>query len=370
MKTTVQPDIGWAKVDLKKLPNIVSKELPGPKSKEMHARAAKFMKGFSGQVKLFPVCFEKGHGGTLTDVDGNEYIDFSSGIYVTTLGHCHPKVSEAVAKYAKTLMNCHDFTTPIKMRLLEKMAEVLPRRSVGDAALRLGHDGGRGGAAAVPGGAGQARVPLLLPRFPRQERARGEPGADEHQQRGDADGRASTWCRGRTRTGRCGRRRTARSTPTSTCAFYDEFIAEGDGRPGGGVRAGADPGLGGLGLAAGRLLPQAAQVLRRRGRSCCLADEVLTDGADGQVAVHGALGRVPDVVTLGKGFGNGFPVTAMVVREQYGEAVEKISASTQLRRQPDGLRGGAGVDRGDRGGGPARARAACWAVLSTSGWPR
>jgi 4-aminobutyrate aminotransferase-like enzyme len=51
-------------------------------------------------VKLFPVAFESGNGCTLTDVDGNRYIDFSSGIYVTTLGHCHPKVTEAVQKYA------------------------------------------------------------------------------------------------------------------------------------------------------------------------------------------------------------------------------------------------------------------------------
>ena len=56
----------------------------------------------------------------LTDVDGNEYIDFSSGIYVTGLGHCHPKISEAVAKYANQLMNCHDFSTPVKTRLLRE----------------------------------------------------------------------------------------------------------------------------------------------------------------------------------------------------------------------------------------------------------
>ena len=65
-------------------------------------------------------------GCELVDVDGNRYIDFSSGIYVTTLGHCHPKVSEAVAKYANQLMNAHDFTTEIKTRLCEKLAEVLP----------------------------------------------------------------------------------------------------------------------------------------------------------------------------------------------------------------------------------------------------
>ena len=88
--------IEWAKVDLDKIPHIQSSELPGPKSQELHKRAAEIMKGYSGQVKLFPVVFEEGYGCTLTDADGNTYLDFSSGIYVTTLGHCHPKVTEAV----------------------------------------------------------------------------------------------------------------------------------------------------------------------------------------------------------------------------------------------------------------------------------
>jgi 4-aminobutyrate aminotransferase/4-aminobutyrate aminotransferase/(S)-3-amino-2-methylpropionate transaminase len=84
------------------------------------------MKGLSSQVKLFPVCFEEGSGITLTDVDGNKYLDFSSGIYVTSLGHCHPKISEAVSYWAKKLMNAHDFTTPVKEKLMEKMATIIP----------------------------------------------------------------------------------------------------------------------------------------------------------------------------------------------------------------------------------------------------
>ena len=59
-------------------------------------------------------------------MDGNRYLDCSSGIYVASLGHCHPKISEAVAHWAKRLMNYHDFTTPVKEKLLERMAEVLP----------------------------------------------------------------------------------------------------------------------------------------------------------------------------------------------------------------------------------------------------
>ena len=113
----------WAYVDPKTVPDIKVPP-PGPKSVDYHNRASRFMKGYSSQVRLFPVVWDKGYGVTLTDVDGNTYIDFSSGIYVTGLGHCHPKITEAVQKAAGTLMNCHDFTTPLKTRLLEKINEI------------------------------------------------------------------------------------------------------------------------------------------------------------------------------------------------------------------------------------------------------
>lgn len=113
-------------VNFEECPKIVSETVPGVESKKIHDRCCKHFKGLSGQVKLFPVSFESGHGCTMTDVDGNKYLDFSSGIYVTTLGHCHPKVTEEVQKYAGQLMNCHDFSTEIKTRLVEKMSQALP----------------------------------------------------------------------------------------------------------------------------------------------------------------------------------------------------------------------------------------------------
>ena len=115
----------WWKESAMGIPKLIT-ETPGPESKRMHANTARYMKGLSSQVKLFPVCFEEGSGITLTDVDGNKYLDFSSGIYVTSLGHCHPKISEAVSYWAKKLMNAHDFTTPVKEKLMEKMASILP----------------------------------------------------------------------------------------------------------------------------------------------------------------------------------------------------------------------------------------------------
>ena len=65
------------------------------------------------------------------------------------------------------------------------------------------------------------------------------------------------------------------------------------------------------------------------------ADEVLTGmGRTGTYLCMEHWDVLPDVVTLGKGLGNGFPVTAMVVREPYAEAVDAISASTSYGGNP------------------------------------
>jgi 4-aminobutyrate aminotransferase-like enzyme len=66
-----------------------------------------------------------------------------------------------------------------------------------------------------------------------------------------------------------------------------------------------------------------------------MADEVLTCMArTGKMFAMQHWDTVPDVMTLGKGFGNGFPVTAMLVSEKYKESVEKISASTSYGGNP------------------------------------
>ena len=65
------------------------------------------------------------------------------------------------------------------------------------------------------------------------------------------------------------------------------------------------------------------------------ADEVLTSmGRTGKILCCEHWNVLPDVVTLGKGFGNGFPVTCMAVRKPYADAVDKISASTSYGGNP------------------------------------
>lgn len=51
------------------------------------------------------VTFVSGEGSWLYDADGNRYLDLLSGLAVTSLGHAHPEVAEAIARQAKTLLH-------------------------------------------------------------------------------------------------------------------------------------------------------------------------------------------------------------------------------------------------------------------------
>ena len=320
-------------IDLNKWPNIITSELPGPKSCEMHKKACESIRGLSGQVRLFPVAFEKGFGCTMEDVDGNQYIDFSSGIYVTTLGHCHPKVSEAVAKAANTLMNAHDFTTPVKVKLLEKMMEVLPGDLKG---IQL-YDSGT---TAVEAGLRTCRAATGKHEFISCFR-------DFHGKSGHAVSLANiNKLNGPTRspgfymvprpdTYRPWWTREDGSLDTEKyLEFYDSFIANGTAGQVAAFVLEPIQGWAGSIMPPDDFFPKLSKFCKERG-ILLFADEVLTSwGRTGKYLCMEHWDVVPDVVTLGKGFGNGFPVTAMVVRDEYAEAVDKISASTSYGGNP------------------------------------
>lgn len=71
-----------------------------------------------------------GNGTTVTDSEGKTYLDFTSGIGVCGLGHCHPKVVEALSEQARTIWHTSNL---FKSTLQEEVAERLTQFSSGDA---------------------------------------------------------------------------------------------------------------------------------------------------------------------------------------------------------------------------------------------
>jgi acetylornithine/N-succinyldiaminopimelate aminotransferase len=72
-----------------------------------------------------PVEFVRGEGTRLWDDEGNEYLDFLTGISVAQLGHCHPAVVDAVREQAGRLMHVGNlFYTEPGMRLARRLADI------------------------------------------------------------------------------------------------------------------------------------------------------------------------------------------------------------------------------------------------------
>ena len=71
-----------------------------------------------------PVEFVRGEGTRLWDDEGNEYLDFLTGISVAQLGHCHPRVVEAVREQARRLMVVSNFFyTEPGIRLCKRLSD-------------------------------------------------------------------------------------------------------------------------------------------------------------------------------------------------------------------------------------------------------
>ena len=68
---------------------------------------------------------ERGRGCTLYDVDGNEYLDFIAGVAVGSLGHCHPHYVKRIGEQLEKL-TFGSFTTPARARFLEILSGMLP----------------------------------------------------------------------------------------------------------------------------------------------------------------------------------------------------------------------------------------------------
>ena len=106
-------------------PRLVT-ELPGPQAREILERDARTTS--PSLPRAYPLVPARGAGSVVEDVDGNRFLDLNAGIAVTSTGHCHPRVVEAVTRQAGTLIHysASDFYLPIYSELTERLAEVAP----------------------------------------------------------------------------------------------------------------------------------------------------------------------------------------------------------------------------------------------------
>jgi 4-aminobutyrate aminotransferase/(S)-3-amino-2-methylpropionate transaminase len=100
--------------------------IPGPRSLEIVARKERVV---AEPLALYlPIVIEEGRGALVTDVDGNTFIDLTSGVGCLAVGHSHPRVVDAVQEQAARFLHT-DFTIvpyEVYVTLAERLLAVSP----------------------------------------------------------------------------------------------------------------------------------------------------------------------------------------------------------------------------------------------------
>jgi 4-aminobutyrate aminotransferase len=123
--TTVEATTSHAAARDDGAPRIVT-ELPGPRAREIIARDEAVAS--PSLTRAYPLVAASGSGATVTDVDGNRFLDFAAGIAVCSTGHSHPKVVAAIQEQAERLIHiaATDFYEPRYLELMERLAAIAP----------------------------------------------------------------------------------------------------------------------------------------------------------------------------------------------------------------------------------------------------
>ncbi len=106
-------------------PKLIT-EVPGP---EAMARIERDRKVTSPSLpRAYPFVPRRGSGSIVEDVDGNIFLDMNAGIAVTSTGHCHPAVVEAVQRQATQLLHysASDFYLPMYSDVCERLDAMAP----------------------------------------------------------------------------------------------------------------------------------------------------------------------------------------------------------------------------------------------------
>ena len=268
-----------------------------------------------------PVAFDRGEGVRIWDVEGNEYLDFSSGIAVTCLGHSHPKWVNAVQKQAAKLVHCTNlFAIPEQARLAE----------------RLTSKAGTGRMLFCNSGAEANEALIKLARLYGCSKAGGEEGKIVKIVTAEGDFHGRTYGAMSATSGSNIRSGFAPLAPGFTFAKFNELASfealldedtaavliepiQGER----GIRETDDDVLRGI-----------RQLCDERGILLML-DEVQSGmGRTGRFFSYESAGIKPDAIALAKGLGGGFPIGAIWVHESHADLFKPGSHGTTFGGSP------------------------------------
>lgn len=117
---------------------IVTQKIPGPNSENLLRRQEELEGNNRSYPKGIPIAFDKAKGAIVTDVDGNEYIDFFSSCGVMNLGHNNPDILDELKKHPDAIVQAVDFPTRVRIDFSERLLSALPDEMLGKYKINFG----------------------------------------------------------------------------------------------------------------------------------------------------------------------------------------------------------------------------------------
>ncbi len=269
----------------------------------------RFGQALMGNYGIPPVALVRGKGCLVWDADGREYTDLIAGIAVSSLGHAHPAITEAVSRQVNSIAHTSNlFLHEGEIALAERLLRLL-----GGAG---GPAGGRVFFANSGTEANEAAVKLV-----RRSRGAGRPVIVA----------AENSFHGRTSAALALTGKSSIRDPFGPFGIEARFVPFGDARA---LRAAVRPDCAAVFLepcqGEAGVVPAPAGYLRAARDACdeagalLVLDEIQSGiGRTGAWFAHQLDGITPDVITLAKGLGGGLPIGACIGLGECGSALRK-----------------------------------------------
>jgi len=310
------------------LPDIKT-AVPGPRSRAIFDEEQRYIAPGRQRISLLAgVAFERGDGATLTDADGNVFVDFFAGVAVASLGHGHPRLSQAIAEQSSRLM-VGTFANSKRAEAFRLLGEAAP------AGLNRAH--------LYSGGAEAVEAALRLARSATKKHEVVSFWGGFHGKTGGVLGLIGDESKqgyGPLQNGRylvpyadcyrCPFKMTYPECGLHCVDFARQQVKNSSAGDIAAVLVEPMQGTAGNVIPPDDWLPAIKSVAKDLG-AMLIADEMITGfGRTGKMWGVEHSGTAPDIVTVGKGMGSGFPVSGVLLSGELGksEPFGKPSASS------------------------------------------
>ena len=310
----------------------VKGRLPGPRSRELFSRWERVeaqCTGYQAQV-----VWGRAKGVVVTDVDGNVFLDWTSGVLVTNVGHCHPHLVQAIQAAAEKLLNNYECLNEPRVEAAEKLVSILPKHLDKCFFLSTGSEATEGCIRIMKRKTGKYEIVSFYGAFHGRTYAAASAGGLSGPKKGYGPSMPGAirvpfpYCY------RCPFKATPETCDLLCLDYVDDAVRANSTGSLAGVIVEAYQGASGFIFAPPGWFPRLEQWIRSRGLLFTLDEVQAGFGRTGKMFAMEWENLTPDLVCLGKGIGSSVPASAIAARGEVIGALGRGEMSSTMGGNP------------------------------------